>query len=122
MGKVNKISQVDGESNMVPACACRWKISKGTMAFASMSVWEQATSLILTPKPHNSVLPCMSLVLFELLLQHRSSKQVSLSASKCVHIPFKRKAWDWDSSSSLSQLQSLLVFTTRGSKDLFSRH
>ena len=68
------------------------RLSKGTMASTSMSVWEKAASTALTLKPDNSVLPVCS----SCFLNCCSSvgAQSSESVSKSVQRPFKRNAWD----------------------------
>lgn len=60
------------------------------MASSCSPVWEKATSPVFTLKPDNSVPLFVSLAFFKLLLQHCTSKQVSMSASKLLHGIFKR--------------------------------
>ena len=57
--------------------------------------WEKAAPPALTLEPENSVPPHMPLMLFKLLPQCWSSEQVSLSASKPIHRPFKKNFWNF---------------------------
>lgn len=66
-------------------------LNKGTMASASISIWNKVASSALSLNPDNSVPSHMSLVPFKLLPQCWSLEQVKLSVSKYTC---------WDSSSS----------------------
>nr|KAF6474786.1 hypothetical protein HJG63_010939 [Rousettus aegyptiacus] len=78
---------------MAPASAGweRGGLSKGTMASACTSVWEQTIPLALALKPDSSAPPHTSLAHLKQLLQRWSSERVSPSASKSGCGPFKRK-------------------------------
>ena len=77
--EVSRVSQVNRDSDMVlPADSVLGGLSKGTMASAGTSVWEKAVLLTLpTPKSDSSVSPWMSLVPFQLLLQHGMDTGIS---------------------------------------------
>ena len=82
-------------------------------------MWEKAAPPALTLIPDTSVLPCMSLVPFEVLPQSWGSEGVS--PSKPMHRRYERNAWTPEALH-LPQLQSLLVFTARSHGDLSSWH
>ena len=95
---------------MCPSADCvGGGLGRRTMVSASPFMWEKAIPPVLTLILGNAVLPCMSLVLFELLPHHWSSECMSSCEAKCGH--FKVKVWDFRSL--LSQPQSLLCFTVR---------
>lgn len=77
---VNGVSQIDGNSVMVPACQCRLgegRLKKGTMASTSTSIWEKAATPALSLKPDFTVSHHIALVPFELLIQCWSAERVS---------------------------------------------
>lgn len=72
-GWADVVNPVEGDSNKMPSVPAEEKLSKETMAFASISIWLKAAPPVITSKPDNSVLPHLSLVPFELLPQQWSS-------------------------------------------------
>ena len=79
---VNSDSQVDRNSDVVPACwLCGGGLRKETMVSASTSVWKKAAPPSPALMTDNSVIPHMSLAFFELLPQCYGLKLVSLSKS-----------------------------------------
>lgn len=71
-GWVNDVSHVDGDSGVAAhasACQEAGGLSKRTVPSASISVWKKVAPLVLFLKPHDSVLPRVSLVPFEPLPQ-----------------------------------------------------
>ena len=77
-GRVNSVSQVNENSDMVSACKlCGEGLRKGTGASASTSVWVKAAPPASFLKRGKEVPPHMSLVPFKLLLQCWSSERVS---------------------------------------------
>lgn len=75
-GRVNGISQVDGELRLVPANKVGRTLNKGTMALAHTALTSVPPALIL--KLVNSVPPHIPLALFKF----------------CESRPLKRNAWD----------------------------
>ena len=101
-GGENSVSQVDGVSDMAPACwVCDGEGSeKGQWpmpAFLSVRKLCQVRALM----PDTSVPPCMPLVPFKLLPWCWSSEGVSLSMRPCVG---SLKGTAWDSRSLFQQL------------------
>lgn len=75
-----------------PSASAHWEeggLNKERMAFTSFFIQENLAFPVLTWKPDNSISLAMSLVPFNLLLHRWGSEQVSLSASKFMHGPFK---------------------------------
>ena len=74
-GRANSHSQVDGDSDIVPAYWLRGRSAqRGTMASASTSVWEKAAPPALVLMTDNSGPPHMSLVPFAPGLELRGSQ------------------------------------------------
>ena len=88
-GGMNCVSSLEGNSHKAPAYTFREQRNDDVV---QISVLEKAAPPALALKTSNSVLLCLSLVLFDLLLQCWRSEQGSLSASKFMHGPFKRVA------------------------------
>lgn len=88
-GGMNSVSSLEGNSHKALAYTFREQRNNGVL---QMSVLEKAALPALALNPSNSLLLCLSLVLFDLLLQLWSSKEGCLSASKFMHGHFKRVA------------------------------
>ena len=88
-GGANSVSQVDGVSDVVPACwLCVGRAQKRNNGLCQHFCLGESYPQALALMPDNSVPPPMSLVPFNMLPLHWSSEEVSLS--KSVHGPFKR--------------------------------
>lgn len=114
-GGKNSVSQVNGEQRF-GACQCLlagW-VEGSTKEQWHLSPLPSTERAALTPAPLSltqnlvaSVHPHLFLVLFKLLLQSWSQKQVSLWVSESMYGSLKRKFWD--SSSPLSHLNVISI-------------
>lgn len=97
-GKANDISEIDGDSDVVPACICMlgWgRAQWGNNGFSQHFSMEESYPFRPCPEARQRSSSYMSQMPLKLLPQHWSSKQVIPSARKSVCVPFKRNIWDF---------------------------
>ena len=111
------VSQVDGDSDMVPACwLCGERAQQMNNGLCQYFCLEDSCPSSPHPNPNDSVPPHLSLEPFELLSQFWSSEQVSPGKGPLRGTPGTPEAFH------LSKPQSPLLFSARGFGDFSSQH